>query len=150
MVLSGFDGEDIRLESGLCLSSLSSVQKIHINVGRTEELSEEDVIGLINYGIKSLKFKALWLGNCKLPSSIKPDIIPEEASSRNVKGQLYHQVKPVILISNLVNGASLMTSRLLQRCVQVICPSRRHSESVQRSVIESWWKHPIMTFPYTV
>ncbi|PIK47619.1 hypothetical protein BSL78_15512, partial [Apostichopus japonicus] len=56
---SGFDGEDIRLESGLCLSSLSSVQKIHINVGGTEELSEEDVIGLINYGIKSLKFKAL-------------------------------------------------------------------------------------------
>ncbi|PIK44795.1 hypothetical protein BSL78_18338, partial [Apostichopus japonicus] len=83
---SGFDGKDIRLESGLSLSSLSSVEKISINEGRLEqEFTEEEVIELIKYGIKSPRFKELWLDNCKLPSSINPDIIPEESRSRNIK-----------------------------------------------------------------
>ncbi|PIK42852.1 hypothetical protein BSL78_20299 [Apostichopus japonicus] len=88
---SGFDGKDIRLESGLRLSILSSVEKITINEGRKEQkFTEEEVIGLINYGIKSPIFKALWLHNFKLPYSIKPDIIPEEASSRNIKGPVLY------------------------------------------------------------
>ncbi|PIK40682.1 hypothetical protein BSL78_22479, partial [Apostichopus japonicus] len=57
---SGFDGKDIRLESGLSLSSLSSVEKMSINAGiKKHEFTEEEVIGLINYGIKSPRFKEL-------------------------------------------------------------------------------------------
>ncbi|PIK53673.1 hypothetical protein BSL78_09439 [Apostichopus japonicus] len=87
---SGFDGKDIRLQSGLSLSSLSSVEKISINQnGKGNPLSEEEVIGLIKYGIKSPIFKELWLHNCKLPSSIQPNTIPEEARLRNIKGPVY-------------------------------------------------------------
>ncbi|XP_071853529.1 uncharacterized protein [Apostichopus japonicus] len=132
---SGFDGEDIRLESGLCLSSLSSVQKIHINVGGTEELSEEDVIGLINYGIKSLKFKTLWLGNCKLPSSIKPDNIPEEASSRNVKVISSGEACYLDFKSGKWSKPDDIQT-IAEMCSGDLSIKRDISESVQRSVIE--------------
>ncbi|PIK55444.1 hypothetical protein BSL78_07672 [Apostichopus japonicus] len=114
---SGFDGEDIRLESGLSLSSLSSVEKISINKkAQNQEFTEEEVVGLINYGIKSPIFKELWLYNCKLPLSINPDIIPEESRSRNIKPD------DIQTITEMCSGGLVI--------------QRDTSESVQRSVIE--------------
>ncbi|XP_071850918.1 uncharacterized protein [Apostichopus japonicus] len=133
---SGFDGKDIRLESGLSLSSLSSVEKISINSkGKGNTLSEEEVIGLINYGIKSPRFNELWLDNCKLPSSINPDIIPEESRSRNIK----------VISSREARLLHLSTGKWRKpddiQTITVMCSGgsvihRDTSESVQRSVIE--------------
>ncbi|XP_071850927.1 uncharacterized protein [Apostichopus japonicus] len=133
---SGFDGKDIRLESGLSLSNLSSVEKISINEGRLEqELTEEEVIGLINYGIKSPIFKELWLDNCKLPSSINPDIIPEESRLRNIK----------VISSSEARLLDLSTGKWTKpddiQTITVMCSDgliihRDSSKSVQRSVIE--------------
>ncbi|PIK38199.1 hypothetical protein BSL78_24966 [Apostichopus japonicus] len=133
---SGFDGKDIRLESGLCLSRISSVEKISINEGRQEkEFTEEEVIGLIKYGIKSPKFKELWLHNCKLPSSIKPDIIPEEASSRNIK--VISSMETCFL--DLKSGKWSKPDDI--QTITVMCSGdlvidRNTSEPVQSSVIE--------------
>ncbi|PIK41129.1 putative NLR family CARD domain-containing protein 4 [Apostichopus japonicus] len=133
---SGFDGKDIRLESGLSLSSLSSVEKISINqIGKGNKLSEEEVIGLINYGIHSPRFKELWLDNCKLPSSINPDIIPEESRSRNIK----------VISSDHACFLDLKSGKWSKpddiQTITVMCSDgliihRDTSESVQRSVIE--------------
>ncbi|PIK37070.1 hypothetical protein BSL78_26098 [Apostichopus japonicus] len=147
---SGFDGEDIRLESGLSLSSLSSVEKISINQkGKGNKLSKKEVIGLIHYGIKSPRFKELWLHNCKLPSSIKPDIIPEESRSRNIKVISSREARLLHLSTG--QWRKPMTSRLLQRCVQMVwIIDRDTSESVQRSVIELLVKASNHDIPITV
>ncbi|PIK53674.1 hypothetical protein BSL78_09440 [Apostichopus japonicus] len=133
---SGFDGQDIRLESGLCLSSLSSVEKISINAkGKGNTLSEEEVIGLINYGIKSKRFKALWLDNCKLPSSIRPDIIPEESRSNNIKVISSGEACYLDLQSgNWSKPDDIQT--IAEICSGDLSIHRDTSESVQRSVIE--------------
>ncbi|XP_071822175.1 uncharacterized protein [Apostichopus japonicus] len=133
---SGFDGEDIRLESGLSLSSISSLEKISINDGRkNQEFTEEEVIGLINYGIKSPRFKTLRLHNCKLPSSIKPDIIPEESRLRNIKVISCSEARYLDLISGKWRKPDDIDS------ITVVCSGglaihRATSEYVQRSVIE--------------
>ncbi|PIK33171.1 hypothetical protein BSL78_30018, partial [Apostichopus japonicus] len=146
---SGFDGKDIRLESGLNLSSLSSVEKISINEGRLEqEFTEEEVTGLINYGIKSPRFKELWLDNCKLPSSINPDIIPEESRSKNVKVISSSEARFLDLMSGQWRKPDDIQT-ITEMCSGYLVIHRDTSESVQRSVIEFLWKHPIMTFPYT-
>ncbi|XP_071851008.1 uncharacterized protein [Apostichopus japonicus] len=133
---SGFDGEDIRLESGLSLSSLSSVEKISINEGRqNQEFTEKEVIGLINYGIKSPLFKELWLHNCKLPSSIKPDIIPEESRSRNVKVISSNEARYLDLISGTWRKPDDIQT-ITEMCSDALSIDRDTSESVQRSVIE--------------
>ncbi|XP_071851766.1 uncharacterized protein [Apostichopus japonicus] len=133
---SGFDGEDIRLESGLSLSSLSSVEKISINQkGKGNTLSEEEVIGLINYGIKSPRFKQLRLHNCKLPSSIKPDIIPEESKSRNIKVISSSESSYLDLKSGQWRKPD-DTHTITEMCSDSLIIHRDTSESVQRSVIE--------------
>ncbi|XP_071853658.1 uncharacterized protein [Apostichopus japonicus] len=133
---SGFDGEDIRLESGISLSSLSSVEKISISEGRLEqEFTEEEVIGLINYGIKSPIFKELWLHNCKLPSSIKPDIIPEESRSRNIKVISSKEARFLDLISGRWRKPDDIQT-ITVMCSDALVIHRDTSESVQRSVIE--------------
>ncbi|XP_071851038.1 uncharacterized protein [Apostichopus japonicus] len=133
---SGFDGKDIRLESGLSLSSLSSVEKISINAGGLEqEFTEEEVIGLIKYGIKSSSFKELWLNNCKLPSSIKPDIIPEESRSRNVKVISSKEARYLDLISGQWRKPDDIQT-ITEMCSDALAIHRDTSESVKRSVIE--------------
>ncbi|XP_071852836.1 uncharacterized protein [Apostichopus japonicus] len=133
---SGFDGKDIRLESGLSLSSLSSVEKISINAGtKKQEFTEEEVIGLINYGIKSPRFKELWLDNCKLPSSIKPDIIPEESRSRNIKVISSNEARYLDLISGTWRKPDDIQT-ITEMCSDGLVIHRDTSESVQRSVIE--------------
>ncbi|PIK44453.1 hypothetical protein BSL78_18673 [Apostichopus japonicus] len=133
---SGFDGKDIRLESGLSLSSLSSVEKISINEGRLEqEFTEEEVIELINYGIKSPRFKQLWLDNCKLPSSIKPDIIPEESRSRNIKVISSNEARFLDLISGQWRKPGDIQT-ITEMCSGPLIIHRDTSESVQMSVIE--------------
>ncbi|XP_071850884.1 uncharacterized protein [Apostichopus japonicus] len=133
---NGFDGKDIRLESGLSLSSLSSVEKISINAGKhKKELTEEDVIGLINYGIKSPRFKELWLVNCKLPSSIKPDIIPEEPRSRNIKVISSNEARFLDLRSGQWRKPDDIQT-ITEMCSDGLVIHRDTSESVQRSVIE--------------
>ncbi|PIK36844.1 hypothetical protein BSL78_26324, partial [Apostichopus japonicus] len=132
----GFDGKDIRLESGLSLSSLSSVEKISINEGRQEhEFTEEELIRLINYGIKSPRFKALWLHNCKLPSSIQPDIIPEEARSRNIKVISSRNACYLVLISGKWSKPDDIQT-ITEMCSGGLAINRDTSESVQSSVIE--------------
>ncbi|XP_071850882.1 uncharacterized protein [Apostichopus japonicus] len=132
----GFNGEDIRLESGLSLSSLSSVEKISINEGRLEqEFTEEGVIGLINYGIKSPIFKELWLDNCKLPSSINPDIIPKESRSRNIKVISSSEARLLHLSTGTwTKPDDIQTITVM--CSDGLVIRRDTSESVQRSVIE--------------
>ncbi|PIK43005.1 hypothetical protein BSL78_20149 [Apostichopus japonicus] len=133
---SGFDGEDIRLESGLSLSSLSSVEKISINEGRQkQEFTEEEVIGLINYGIQSPRFKELWLHNCKLPLSIKPDIIPEGSRSRNIKVISSKEARYLDLISGTWRKPDDIQT-ITEMCSGPLLIHRDISESVQRSVIE--------------
>ncbi|PIK47974.1 hypothetical protein BSL78_15182 [Apostichopus japonicus] len=133
---SGFDGKDIRLESGLCLSSLSSVEKITINEGRQEhELTEEEVIGLINYGIKSTRFKALWLHNCKLPSSVNPDIFPEEASSRNIIVISSGEALYLDLKSGKWSKPNDINT-ITEMCSDALVINRDNSESVQKSLID--------------
>ncbi|XP_071851771.1 uncharacterized protein [Apostichopus japonicus] len=133
---SGFDGKDIRLESGLSLSSLSSVEKISINAkGKGNTLSKEEVIGLINYGIQSPRFKQLWLLNCKLPSSIKPDIIPEESRSRNIKVISSNESRYLDLQSGQWRKPDDIQT-ITEMCSGSLIIDRDTSESVQRSVIE--------------
>ncbi|XP_071852251.1 uncharacterized protein [Apostichopus japonicus] len=132
---SGFDGKDIRLESGLCLSSLSSVEKISINGGGIKELSEEEVIGLIKYGITSLRFKEIWLHSCKLPSSIKPDIIPEESRSRNIKVISSRDACYLDLKSGKWSKPDDIHT-ITEMCSDALVIHRDTKKSVQRSVIE--------------
>ncbi|XP_071852000.1 uncharacterized protein [Apostichopus japonicus] len=81
---SKVDKGDIVLQSGLCLPILSTLEKLSVNAS-SAELTEEDVIGLLNYGVQSRRFKELWFYRCKLPTSISPAMIPETAKSRNIK-----------------------------------------------------------------
>ncbi|PIK43454.1 hypothetical protein BSL78_19699, partial [Apostichopus japonicus] len=76
---------DILLKSGLCLPPLSSLEKILINEGYGNLISEDNIIGLLNYGIQSEKFRELWFFHCELPEFIRPGIIPETAKSRQIK-----------------------------------------------------------------
>ncbi|XP_071852234.1 uncharacterized protein [Apostichopus japonicus] len=132
---SGLDGKDIKLESGLCLSSLSSVEKISINGGGIKELGEEEVIGLINYGIKSRIFKEIWLHSCKLPSSINPDIIPEESRSRDIKVISSRDACYLDLKSGKwCKPDDIQT--ITEMCSGALVIHRDTSKSVQRSVIE--------------
>ncbi|PIK47801.1 hypothetical protein BSL78_15344 [Apostichopus japonicus] len=133
---SGFDGEDIRLESGLSLSSLSSVEKISIIAGiQKKEFTEEEVIGLINYGIKSPRFKELWLHYCKLPSSINTDIIPEKSRSRNIKVISSSEARILDLISGQWRKPDDIQT-ITEMCSGDLVIHRDTSESVQRTVIE--------------
>ncbi|XP_071852829.1 uncharacterized protein [Apostichopus japonicus] len=132
---SGFDGKDIRLESGLSLPSLSSVEKISINAGDKQEFTEEEVIGLVNYGIKSPRFKELWLKNCKLPSSIKPDIIPKESRSRNIKVISPNEARYLDLRSGQWRKPDDIQT-ITEMCSGSLIIHTDTSESVQRSVIE--------------
>ncbi|XP_071851439.1 uncharacterized protein [Apostichopus japonicus] len=82
---SKVDTGDIVLKSGLCLPTLSTLEKLSVNAN-SAELTEEDVIaGLMNYGVQSRRFKELWFYRCKLPTSISSEMIPETARSRNIK-----------------------------------------------------------------
>ncbi|XP_071851522.1 uncharacterized protein [Apostichopus japonicus] len=133
---SGFDGKDIRLESGLSLSILLSVEKISITARiKKQELTEEEVIGLIKYGIQSSRFKELWLNNCKVPSSIKPDIIPEESRSRNIKVISSNEARYLDLISGQWRKPDDIQT-ITEMCSGDLSILRYTSESVQRSVIE--------------
>ncbi|PIK34268.1 hypothetical protein BSL78_28907, partial [Apostichopus japonicus] len=133
---TGFDGKDIRLESGLCLSSLLSVEKITINgKGKGNTLSEEEVIGLINYGIMSLRFEALRLRSCKLPSSIIRDSIPEESRSRNIKVISSDEACYLDLKSGKWRKPNDIET-ITEMCSDTLIIQRDISESVQRSVIE--------------
>ncbi|PIK35246.1 hypothetical protein BSL78_27929 [Apostichopus japonicus] len=133
---SGFDGKDIRLESGLSLSSLPSLEKISINAGtQKQEFTEEEVIGLINYGMHSPRFKALWLRHCKLPSSINPDIIPEESRSRNIKVISFSEAQFLDLESGKWRKPDDIQT-ITEMCSGALVIDRDTSESVQRSVIE--------------
>ncbi|PIK34040.1 hypothetical protein BSL78_29140 [Apostichopus japonicus] len=75
---------DVVLQSGLCVPTLSTLLKLSVNANRAE-LTEKDVIGLLNYGVQCERFEELWFYLCKLPASINPQMIPETAKSRNIK-----------------------------------------------------------------
>ncbi|XP_071850693.1 uncharacterized protein [Apostichopus japonicus] len=79
---------NIVLQSGLCLPTLSTLEKLLIHAVAAEH-TEEDFNGLLNYGVKSRRFKELWFYTCKLPTSISPEMIPETARSRNIKGTVF-------------------------------------------------------------
>ncbi|PIK46890.1 hypothetical protein BSL78_16237 [Apostichopus japonicus] len=83
---SKVDNNTIILQSGIALPSLSSLEKLLVNAGRDKpELTEKDVVGLLNYVLPSKKFKTLWFTNCTPPESIRPEKIPEELKRMNVK-----------------------------------------------------------------
>ncbi|XP_071853557.1 uncharacterized protein [Apostichopus japonicus] len=125
---------DVLLKSGLCLPPLSSLEKISINEGSGNLISEDNVIGLLNY-IQSEKFRELWFFNCKLPEFIRPGIIPETAKSRQIKVLWPSHVSQLDLHSGEWRKADdIQTIKSL--CSGTVAIDNRTSESVQRSVIE--------------
>ncbi|XP_071851113.1 uncharacterized protein [Apostichopus japonicus] len=81
---SKVENNTIILQSCLALPSLSSLEKLLLNAGK-DELIEEDIVGLLNYVLQSKKFRTLWFLNCKLPTSIRPEKVPEELKRKNVQ-----------------------------------------------------------------
>ncbi|XP_071851409.1 uncharacterized protein [Apostichopus japonicus] len=126
---------DILLESGLCLPPLSSLEKISINEGYGNLISEDNIIGLLNYGIQSEKFREIWFFNCELPEFIRPGIIQQTAKSRQIKVLWPSHVSQLDLQSGEWRKADdIQTIKSL--CSDTVAIDNRTSESVQRSVIE--------------
>ncbi|XP_071851405.1 uncharacterized protein [Apostichopus japonicus] len=126
---------DILLKSGLCLPLFSSLEKISINEGSGNLISEDNVIGLLNYGIQSEKFRELWFFNCELPEFIGPGMIPGTAKSRQIKVLWPSHASQLDLQSGEWRKADdIQTIKSL--CSGTVAINNRTSESVQRSVIE--------------
>ncbi|PIK62360.1 hypothetical protein BSL78_00678 [Apostichopus japonicus] len=138
---STVDKGDIVLQSGLCLPTLSTLEKLSVNANRAE-LIEEDVIGLLNYGVQSKRFKELWFYTCKLPASISPKMIPETAKSRNIK-VLWPEETCLLNIQSgkwkqvgdkMVNAEDIQT--ITQLCSNTVVINNESSQQSQKSTIE--------------
>ncbi|XP_071851117.1 uncharacterized protein [Apostichopus japonicus] len=65
---SKVDNNTIILRSGIAIPSLSSLEKLLVNADTDyqPELTEEDIVGLLNYVLPSKKFRTLWQGTYKI------------------------------------------------------------------------------------
>ncbi|XP_071851451.1 uncharacterized protein [Apostichopus japonicus] len=131
---SKVDKGDILLQSGLCLPTLSTLEKLEVNAG-TAELTEEDVIGLLNYGVQSRIFKELWFYNCKLPTSISPEMIPETARSRNIKVLWPENASQLELQSGKWKQAEDIQT-ITELCSNTVAIDNESSQESQKSTIE--------------
>ncbi|PIK34027.1 hypothetical protein BSL78_29148, partial [Apostichopus japonicus] len=131
---SKVDKGDILLQSGLCLPTLSTLEKLTVNAN-SAELTEEDVIGLLNYGVQSRRFQGLWFYRCKLPTSISPEMILETARSRNIKVLWPENASQLELQSGKWKQAEDIQT-ITELCSNVVVINNKSSLESQKSAIE--------------
>ncbi|XP_071853653.1 uncharacterized protein [Apostichopus japonicus] len=133
---SKVDNNTIILRSGIVLPSLSSLELLVVNAGNEKpELTEEDIVGLLNYVLPSKKFSKLWFGNCTLPASIRPEKIPEELKRQNVQVLWPSNACYLDLQSGRWKKADDVHT-ITELCSQTIAINSKDSVSLQRSAIE--------------
>ncbi|XP_071851110.1 uncharacterized protein [Apostichopus japonicus] len=133
---SKVDNNTIIIRSGIALPSLSSLEKLLVNAGRDKpEITEEDIVGLLNYVLPSKKFRKLWFLNCTLPASIRPEKIPEELKRRNVQVLWPSNACHLDLQSGRWKKADDVQT-ITELCSQDTVISNNDSVSVHRSAIE--------------
>ncbi|XP_071851097.1 uncharacterized protein [Apostichopus japonicus] len=134
---SKVDNNTIILQSGIALPSLSSLDKLCVNAGTVHqpEITEEDIVGLLNYVLPSRKFRKLWFVNCTLPASIRPEKIPEDLKRRNVQVLWPSNACHLDLQSGRWKKADDVRT-ITELCSQAVVIRRKDSVSVQRSAIE--------------
>ncbi|XP_071851087.1 uncharacterized protein [Apostichopus japonicus] len=131
---SKVDNNTIILQSGIALPSLSSQEKLLVNAGK-DELTEEDIVGLLNYVLPSKKLSKLWFVNCTLPASIRPEKVPEELKRRNVQVLWPSNACHLDLQSGKWKKADDVQT-VTELCSQGVAINSKDSVSVQRSAIE--------------
>ncbi|XP_071851997.1 uncharacterized protein [Apostichopus japonicus] len=131
---SKVDKGDIVIQSGLCLPTLSTLEKLFVNA-KAAELTEEDVIGLLNYGVQSRRFQELWFYRCKLPTSISPEMILETARSRNIKVLWPENASQLELQSGKWKQAEDIQT-ITELCSNVVGINNESSLESQKSAIE--------------
>ncbi|XP_071851081.1 uncharacterized protein [Apostichopus japonicus] len=134
---SKVDNNTIILPSGIALPSLSSLVKLCVNadINYKSELTEEDIVGLLNYVLPSEKFRKLWFLNCTLPTSIRPEKIPEKLKRRNVQVLWPSNACYLDLQSGRWKKADDVQT-ITELCSQIVAIGNKDSVSVQRSAIE--------------
>ncbi|PIK53624.1 hypothetical protein BSL78_09477 [Apostichopus japonicus] len=133
---SKVDNNTIILRSGIAIPSLSSLEKLLVNAGTDKpELTEEDIVGLLNYVLPSEKFRKLWFLNCTLPASIRPEKIPEELKRKDVKVVWPSNACHLDLQSGKWKKADDIQT-ITELCSQGVLISSKDTVSVQRSAIE--------------
>ncbi|XP_071851467.1 uncharacterized protein [Apostichopus japonicus] len=131
---SKVDKGNIVLQSGLCLPTISTLEKLLVKTD-ADELTEEDVIGLLNYGVQSRRFKELWFYRCKLPTSISPESITEIARSRNIKVLWPDTTCQLNLRSgNWKQAEDIQT--ITELCSNAVIINNESSQESQKSTIE--------------
>ncbi|PIK43678.1 hypothetical protein BSL78_19470 [Apostichopus japonicus] len=133
---SKVDNNTIILRSGIALPSLSSLEKLLVNADRgyKPELTEEDIVGLLNYVLPCKKFRKLWFTNCSLPA-IRPEIIPEELKSKNIKVLWPNHARHLDLHSGRWKKAD-DDQTIAELCSQDVVISNEDRVSVQRLATE--------------
>ncbi|XP_071851102.1 uncharacterized protein [Apostichopus japonicus] len=133
---SKVDNNTIIFQSGIALPSLSSLEKLLVNTGRDKpELTEEDIVGLLNYVLPSKKCRKLWFVNCTLPASIRPEKIPEELKIQNAQVLWPSNACHLDLQSGHWKKADDVHT-ITELCSQGVAINSNDSVSVQRSAIE--------------
>ncbi|XP_071852043.1 uncharacterized protein [Apostichopus japonicus] len=132
--ISKVDKGGIVIQSGLCLPTLSTLKKLSV-VANLAELTEEDVIGLLNYGIQSRAFKELSFYQCKLPTSISPESIAETARSRNIKVLRPDTTSHLDLQSGKWKQAEDIPT-ITELCSNIVVIYKKSSQESQKSTIE--------------
>ncbi|XP_071851915.1 uncharacterized protein [Apostichopus japonicus] len=83
------EGDVIILHSGLRLTQLLTVEKIHIETEQVNMkpriLTEEDVTKIFRYGLRSEHLKDLSFADCTLPLSFSLEALPKGMKSRDIK-----------------------------------------------------------------
>ncbi|PIK36251.1 putative NACHT, LRR and PYD domains-containing protein 3-like [Apostichopus japonicus] len=83
------DGGNIVLRSGLHLPALTTVEWIELDTEEGRELTQEEIVGILNYVNMSDRLMDLQVFVCLMPASIPVDLIPSKLESRNVTVRWY-------------------------------------------------------------
>ncbi|XP_071851128.1 uncharacterized protein [Apostichopus japonicus] len=134
---SKVDNNTIILQSGIALPSLSSLEKLLLNADTyyQPELTEENVVGLLNYVLPSKKFRKLWFTHCTLPASIRPEKIPDELKRKNLQVLWPSNASHLDLQSGRWKKADDVHT-ITELCSQDVVINSKDSMPVQRSAIE--------------
>ncbi|XP_071851137.1 uncharacterized protein [Apostichopus japonicus] len=113
---------------------------------QAKKLTEEDIVGLLNYVLPSKKFRKLWFTNCALPAYIRPEKIPEELKRKNVQVLWPSNACHLDLQSGRWKKADDIQT-ITELCSQDVVISDKDSVSVQRSAVELLLKASSHTIP---
>ncbi|PIK44283.1 hypothetical protein BSL78_18873 [Apostichopus japonicus] len=83
------DGGNIVLRSGLHLPALTTVEWIELDTEEGRELTQGEIVGILNYVNMSDRLMDLQIFVCLMPASIPVDLIPSRLESRNVTVRWY-------------------------------------------------------------